>query len=84
MGRRTRAWWVTRVELALGIAAFVFASWVVINQHLWEPMFGVPRWPPLPWVGFVVMAAALARMLWVFLALYGDDEEPPSWRYRDR
>jgi hypothetical protein len=88
MGRRTLAWWLTRVELALGIAAFVFASWVVIIS-IWEPMFGgfsrspLPPWP-LGGVGLVVMAAALARMLWIFLALFGDDDEPPPWRYRDR
>ena len=90
MDRRTRAWWLTRVELALGMAAFAFGCWMVI-VGIEQPMFGttssgsslVPGLT-IPVLALVAMAAALARMLWIFLALYGDDEEPPSWRYRNR
>jgi NhaP-type Na+/H+ or K+/H+ antiporter len=72
------------------MAAFVFACWMVIIGTE-RPMFAdfpggsllITDWT-IPMLALVVMAAALARMLWIFLALYGDDEEPLSWRYRDR
>lgn len=87
---RTQGWWATRVELALAIAAVVFAAWVVLfytGPNLFAPSFGghtrylpqvVPRLIPL--FAVLVMVAGLAWMIRIFR---GPRDEPPPWRYRD-
>ncbi len=81
-GRRTVGWYVTRLELAIGIVAFLF----VLVLLLLEPTFmgGTGRRmldEPLVLAGLV---AAGAGLVWMIRIFRGPRDEPPSWRYRDR
>jgi hypothetical protein len=80
-GRRTAGWYLTRLLLAIGIAAFLFAGWL----FLFEPvtMGGGPRLSeqPVPLAGLVGIVVGLVWMIRIFR---GPRDEPPPWRYRDR
>jgi hypothetical protein len=84
-GKHTRGWYLTRIELALGIGAVLFALWATT----YDPMLSHPYIEPRPVgladvivpAGLVVMLAGLA---WMILILRGPRDEPPRWRYRDR
>jgi hypothetical protein len=76
---------LTRIELALGIGAVLFALWATT----YDPMLSHPLIEPRPVgladlivpAGFVGMLVGLAWMLRILLGLR---DEPPPWRYRGR
>jgi hypothetical protein len=88
---RTRGWWATRIELALGIAAAVFATWVVLFYTLpgfLDPMFRgrapLPLGVPPVLIPLCALLAMVAGLAWMIRIFRGPRDEPPSWRYRDR
>jgi hypothetical protein len=82
--RRTRGWYLTRIELALGIGAVLFALWVAT----YDPMLIRPLIEPRS-VGLadLIVPAGLVAMLvglaWMIRIFRGPRDEPPPWRYRD-
>ena len=81
-GNRTRAWYLTRIELAIGIGAILFAALLYVAK---PGFMGAPptQWweAPLFWAGFLVPLVGLAWMIRIFR---GPRDEPSRWRYRDR
>jgi hypothetical protein len=77
----TRGWWLTRIELALGIGLVLFATVVFVS--LPTAMFGADATQQrvVVLVGLLGMVAALAWMIRIFR---GPRDKPPRWRYRDR
>jgi hypothetical protein len=93
-GKRTRRWWVTRIELAVGIGLVVFMGfWFFVPGSPWGPCdgFGCTRLSPwllptraetaVPLAAFLVAVIGLAWMIRIFR---GPRDGSPPWRYRDR
>jgi hypothetical protein len=81
MGNRTPAYWSTRIMLAVGIAAVLFAGFGLLLEP--ESMGGGPRAVQNPFVlaAFFTMVGGLA---WMIRIARGPRDEPPAWRYRDK
>jgi hypothetical protein len=77
----TRGWWLTRIELALGIGVVLSTSIMFVS--LPTAMFGADATQEhlVVLVGLLGMVAGLAWMIRIFR---GSRDEPPPWRYRDR
>ncbi len=77
---RTRGWWLTRIELAVGLSAVLFAVVVFVSMPpISEPMDREGHL--LAAIGLVAMAIGL---LWMMRIFRGPRDEPPPWRYRNR
>ena len=92
-GKRTWRWWVTRIELTIGIGlvAFMGLLLLVLGDRLSEPCFGCMRHPlwslPISAEAAVPLAAfgvAVIGLIWMIRTYRGPRDEPPPWRYRDR
>ena len=95
-GTRTRAWWLLRLELALGIAltllvarlGFEAAMMVRIGN---PPVHALPL-PPHVMLFYGGLAISIAGLVWMVRIIRGPREDPPprwryrevSWRFRDR
>jgi hypothetical protein len=77
-GKRTRGWYLTRIELAIGIGAILL--YLAQPASMGAPP---PQWSeaPLTVAGYLGMLVGLAWMIRIFR---GPRDEPPRWRYRDR
>jgi hypothetical protein len=83
-GKRTWRWWVTRIELGIGIGTVALVLWFA--SALTQPMFGRagPSLGPVPGVVAVVLSAlalALVGLLWMIRIFPGPSDEPPPWRF---
>ena len=87
--RRTPAWWLARLELAIGIGLILvvgFLGWLATR-----PMIGdtdaITLGPLLVSSGTIVSIAALATavvgLIWMIRIRRGPRDKPPRWRYRD-
>jgi len=91
MRNRTRAYWPTRILLAVGILATVFAVGfaLLIAAQVSSGPFTIGG--PLDILGlpfYVVVAFAFAGiavigLVWMLRIFRGPRDEPPRWRYRD-
>ena len=81
MKHRTPAYWPTRIMLAVGIAAVLFAGVTLVTEP--TTMGGGRRMAENPFVlaGFLAMVVGLVWMLRIFR---GPRDEPPDWRHRSR
>ena len=81
MKHRTPAYWTTRIMLAIGIAAVLFAGVALLMEP--ATMGGGRRMAENPFVlaAFLVMVVGLVWMVRIFR---GPRDEPPAWRHRDR
>ena len=85
----TRAYWPTRIILAVGIGGAVIALVFAAAALSVGPCFGCDRPPALlgvradvllPAVGVVL---AVVGLVWLVRIFRGPRDEPPAWRYRD-
>lgn len=88
-GRRTRAWWLVRLELALGIgttllvARLGYESAMVVRSG--NPSVHPLPLPPHVMVFFGGLAIAILGLVWMVRIFRGPgNDPPPRWRYRDR
>lgn len=80
-GKPTRGWWLTRIELVLGIGALLFGTRVFVAMP--TAMFGADATQQR----VIVLAALLvigAGIAWMIRIFRGPRDEPPPWRHRDR
>lgn len=90
-GTRTRAWWLIRLELALGIAMTLLVGWLGFDAAT-EVRVGNPSAHPLPlplpphaMVFLGTLAIAIVGLVWMVRIIRGPGDDPPArWRYRDR
>jgi hypothetical protein len=85
--RRTRVWYLTRIELALAIGAILIQIALLLAPSS-GPLFD-PRPPlgPLPANLIAPLAALIPSLVglgWMIRIVRGPRDEPPPWRYRDR
>ena len=89
-GKRTWRWWVTRLELAIGIGLVVLGLGLlfgVVLPSMSQVTFDSrPReWGPAT---LALLAAGVlglvAGLVWMVRIFRGPRDEPPPWRYRDR
>ena len=79
-GRRTAGWYVTRLELALGIVAFLLFGGLL----LFEPVsLSGSRLSEQP-VVLAVLVVIVVGLVWMIRIFRGPRDEPPPWRYRNR
>ena len=91
MRNRTRAYWPTRILLAVGILATVFAvgfALLIATQFSRGPltMGGPLDILGLPFnvvVAFAFAGIAVIGLVWMLRIFRGPRDEPPRWRYRD-
>ena len=82
--RRTRGWWVTRMQFGIAVVALVLGHWSLMVQL--EPTFGGVRiglWAMLPIAAYAGMWAGFVWMIRIYRAGLRNDSEA-TWRYRDR
>ena len=80
-GKRIRGWWLTRIELAIGIGVVLVAALLYVAQPGFTG-YSPPWWEgPLTWAAYVGM---LVGLVWMIRIYRGPSDEPPPWRYRDR
>jgi hypothetical protein len=75
MKHRTRAYWPTRILLAIGFVAVLLPLAIRTASSSFFPANDA-----ILLVGFVF---ALVGFAWMLLILRGPSDEPPAWRYRD-
>ncbi len=80
-GRRTAAYWPTRILLATGIVAVAADIVWALPAVLAQRVFG----PPLDVLGPAVgVALGLVGLVWMVRIYRGPRDEPAPWRYRER
>lgn len=79
-GKRTRAWWWSRLELAVAIGLIV-----LIVPAAW-PLADGPYRAEMYWfvVSIAAMVMALGGLIWMIRIFRGLRDEPPPWRYKGR
>lgn len=77
-GRRTPAWYWTRLELAIGIGLVLLAGLVLLSTPVSMGEQAQEGWGA---VGFVGM---LVGLTWMIRTFRGPRDEPPPWRCRRR
>ena len=88
--RRTRAWWLVRLELAAGIGLALLVGQQVLDlTHEMglarsEVTLGPLALQSVAFVALSALAIAVAGLAWMVRILRGPRDEPPPWRYRDR
>jgi hypothetical protein len=88
--RRTRAWWLVRLELLIGIALTVLIGYLGLARAL-EVTFGFGdqmTFGPLQMSARVLgmitaFAIAIVGLIWMVRIIRGPRDEPPLWRHRD-
>ena len=91
-GRRTPAWWLVRLELAVGIGLTLLVGRLGVDWAMIVLFgFGHPRWglgplalPSNAVVAVAAFAIAVAGLVWMVRIIRGPRDEPPPWRYRAR
>ena len=91
MRNRTRAYWPTRILLAVGILATVFAvgfALLIATQVSSGPFtmggpLDVLGLPLNVVVAFAFAGIAVIGLVWMLRLFRGPRDEPPRWRYRD-
>ena len=87
---RSRAFWPTRIMLALGVVATVIALalFALSFEPPPGPMFdsrpGILGLPGGAVVALVGLLLSLVGVVWMVRIFRGPRDEPPPWRYRDR
>jgi hypothetical protein len=88
-GRRTRAWWLVRLELAVGIGMTLLVVWLGVEWVMTgvcgfcnPPVRQLPL-PPNVTVALAAFAIAVAGLAWMVRIIRGPRDQPPRWRYRD-
>lgn len=88
-GRRKRAWWLVRLELAVGIGMTLLVVWLGMEWVMTSvcgfcnpPVRPLPL-PPNVAVALAAFAIAEAGLAWMVRIIRGPRDEPPRWRYRD-
>ena len=79
-GNRTRAWYQTRVLLAIGIGAVLTIGFVVWFSNDRVVLLGIS----LRLVLLTALLSALIGLAWMIRIFRGSGDEPRAWRYRDR
>lgn len=89
-GTRTRAWWLVRIELALGIALTLLVGRLGFNVAMRVTSGNPPAHPlPLPLPPNAILflgslAIAVIGVVWMVRIIRGPgDDPPPRWRYRE-
>lgn len=91
MKQRTRAYWPTRILLAVGFSATVIA--LTFIALTFAPLADGPMSGPRPAVlglpvNVLLSVVGLVQVLvgfgWMVRIFRGSRDEPPAWRYRDR
>ena len=91
--RRTPAWWMVRLELAVGIGLTLLVgrlSWDLAMTEAFGGGYGQWALGPLALPKTVVVVAgtafaiALGGLVQIARIIRGPMDEPPVWRYRDR
>jgi hypothetical protein len=88
-GKRTRAWWLVRLELTVGIGMTLLGVWLGVERAMTSvcgfcnpPVRPLPL-PPIVMVALAAFAIAVAGLAWMVRIIRGPRDEPPLWRYRD-
>ena len=86
MTHRTRAFWSTRIVLAVGVVATAIA--VLGAPALMAPCFGcdnpaVLGLPSNVLLGVSAIALSVFGLVWMVSVVRGPRDDPPAWRYRD-
>ena len=93
MKDRTRAYWPTRILLAIGVVATALCAFAAWDGYLLDHTIGPGDMAgggavlgvPLPVViAIVATAFAVLGLIWMIRIFRGPRDEPPVWRYRDR
>jgi hypothetical protein len=79
--KRTRGWYVMRLELAVGILIVLAGVLVLVSMP--SAMMGADANPPRVAV-LAGLLVGLAGLAWMIRIVRGPRDEPPRWRYRDR
>ena len=89
-GTRTRAWWMIRLELVLGIALTLLVALIGFEAAM-EVRIGNPPAHPLPlplpphamlFLGGLTIS--IVGLVWMVRIIRGPGEDPrPRWRYRE-
>jgi hypothetical protein len=85
---RTRAYWPTRILLAVGIVATGAVAFSVVNG-LMQPCLSCERAPAVLGLPSDIALAALGiglavvGLVWMLRIFRGPHDEAPAWRYRD-
>ena len=87
--KRTRAYWPTRVILAVGIGVALVDLVAAVGALTAPPCFscmapavlGLPSGLLMPALGALL---AVVGLIWMVRIFRGPRDEPPAWRYRDR
>ena len=90
MSRRTRTWWVVRIEflIAVGLTLLIgrLGSEAATEVRIGNPpAHPVPLpLPPHAMLFLGTLAIAIAGLVWMVLIIRGPGDEPPArWRYRE-
>ena len=87
-GTRTRAWWLVRLELAVGIGLTLLVGRLGFEVALRytggnPPTHRLPL-PPNAILALTALAIAIAGLAWMVWIIRGPgDDPPPRWRYRE-
>ena len=89
-GTRTRAWWVVRLELALGLALTLLVALLGLRGSLqfhfglvYPVTVGPVSLPPTAALALCALAISVAGVVWMIRIIRGPgDDPPPRWRYR--
>ncbi len=88
--KRTRGWWLTRIELAVAIVAIaiILIAGARLFSYATEPCFGCTPVSavgvPLVLLALITVPLALVGLAWMVSIFRGTRDEPLPWRYRDR
>jgi hypothetical protein len=86
MDRRTRGWYLIRLELAIGLAAvLVVPLLLLVSPSARYGMFVADRaitWAPSLFVLLAGFAGMLVGLVWMVRIARGPRDAPPAWRYR--
>jgi hypothetical protein len=88
--RRTSAWWMVRLELAVGIGLTLLVGQLAVDLVMTVTFGGgYGQWalgplalPKTVVVAGAALAIALAGLVWMVRIIRGPRDEPPHWRYR--
>lgn len=88
-GTRTRAWWVIRLELLVGIALTLlvarrgFEAAMSMCGMCNPPTHTLPL-PPSAMLFLGTLAISIAGLVWMVRIIRGPGDDPPTrWRYRE-
>ena len=87
-GGRTRAWWLVRLELLVGIALTLLVARLgfeaAMTVRIGNPPAHALPLPPHAMLFLGTLAIAVAGLVWMVRIIRGAGEDPrPRWRYRE-